>query len=170
MTGNRLGFNHITSCENKVISEFNKTYNYLIFLRAGKIRIEYDQQESVINPGEMFFVAGKSGAIITLLSNSDVVIYSFQKNSNLSILFTSEDLKEVQHKEMPMFSAMKMTRPILFYLNLINFYIEGNFFCNFILEIKEQELFMLFKEFYTKDQLILFFYPLSCMNIDTPES
>lgn len=169
MKENTLSFSRIISYEEEIIFDFDKAYNYLFFLRKGKIRVEFNQQQSVFDSGEMFFILGRFGSTITLLESLEVIVYASKNQFNLSP-FTDEDLKEIQRKGIVTFSGLKMTKPILCYLDLIIFYIEGNLLCEYILEIKEQELFMLFEEFYTKQQCIIFFYPGLCMNIDTPET
>lgn len=166
MNGNIPGFSYLITRSDEVFSNLNETYNYLFFLVKGKIRVEYNNQQNIISSGEMFFVTGKSGSSITLLNDSEVVVYAFSNKSNLCASFTDEEFKEAQGKGILIPSGLKMVNPLQHYLNLIIFYIDDNLFCEDLLKIKEQELFMIINEFYTKEQLILFFYPEISTSID----
>jgi|GEM_PF-4648552 len=165
-----IGFNHIISCRDEIVSDINEQCNYLFFIKKGKVRIDYNRQQRIFDSGEMFFVSEKLTSIITLLNNSDVVVYSFQNKFSLCTIFDYEQLGEEQVKDIPTLLALKMTKPILSFLDLIILYIEDCLFCNYLLKIKEQELFILLKAFYAKQQLLFLFYPAFSMNIDVSES
>lgn len=166
ITNNISGFKHLTIKKGESISSIEKTYNYLFFVTKGKVEIVCNEYSRIVKSGEIILIPKSAESTIHILQNADIIIHSFTRLLNLCDRFALENLEKYASKIAYNFEAVKMATPFYAFLDSVAFYLENKMFCMHIQEIKQTEMLMIFRAFYSKEECTKLFYPLLSPNID----
>lgn len=166
ITNNLSGFKHLVIKKGESISFIEKTYNYLFFVTKGEVEILCNEFSRIIKSGEVILIPKSADSAIRILRNTEIVIHSFTQLLNLCDRFALENLETYTNKISYNFEAIKIATPLYSFLESLSFYLDNKLFCKHIQEIKQTEMFMLFRAFYSKEECAALFYPLLSINID----
>lgn len=159
-------FKHFSVKTGDVIPKVNSAYNYLFFVRKGKVKVACNEYQKEFCEGELFFVPKSAETTGLALAETDIVVHLFDNLVNLCERYHLERLEKYTRGIEYVFKAEKINEPISSFLDNMLFYLEKRMLCKHMLEVKQTELFMLFRGFYTKEACASLFYPIICSNID----
>lgn len=141
---------------------FNAPGNLLLFILEGEVNISGNNASAiVVRGGEFVFIPVSSHFLGTVL----------QKGRYLSLIFYNNDislcdkfmlthyLKDVKDFE-PEFSSLRVREPLDLFLRLMEVYLSAGVNCKHLHEIKEEELFIIFRTAYTKNEMVTLFHPI----------
>ncbi|MDD4516645.1 helix-turn-helix transcriptional regulator [Massilibacteroides sp.] len=166
MSDGITSFKHFYIKKGELISDIDSSLNYLFFIRKGEIKILSNEYQKVFKSGEVFFIPKSAETAGLILADADIVVHIFDRLINLCEQFALEKLEKSARNITYTFESQKILSPIYSFLESLVFYIEQKMLCKHMLEIKQTELFMLFRGFYTKEVCASLFYPIICGNMD----
>ncbi|MDR2039996.1 MAG: helix-turn-helix transcriptional regulator [Bacteroidales bacterium] len=136
-----------------------KEYNHIIVILKGSLLIEYDEFVNTKFPeGEIVFVPAYSRSHIEAIEESRVLIGTFDMPDDICITKSMEMLWELRSKMEYKFASVPIKPPMQQYLDLLIMYIESGMQCAHLHEIKERELFLVLRWFYTNEEFVRLFY------------
>lgn len=141
-------------------------HSYVVLILSGKLNVGYDVfQNRIFKEGEMML----------LLANTDIAVEVIDSAS--IFIVRSEDGMTVCNVEVPVvqlpeislkydFRPLDMRPPVREFVKSIQTYISDEIVCQKLFSIKEKELAYIFHSYYTKMELLAFFYPLLIKGMD----
>lgn len=148
----------------KTFSAVEADSNHIIFCLEGKIQISDDSYQKVLDTGEVFFFTHLSKWKGETLVNTRLIIHAFNHNTyqfDKQLLYASflygqklSVQKENTSIILPIKSALKQI------LYTIDAYLNDKKKDDLIWNIKHQETLYVFTQYYTREDLYHFFYPL----------
>lgn len=160
------GFKHLLLKKGEVIPSVEKSHNYLFFVRKGEIEILCDEYCRKLKADEFILVPKASESAVRSLSSADVVVHSFDSLFSVCDQFVIEKLEMYTSKVTYAFEPTRVLEPMDRFLDLLTFYIEDKILCKHIQELKQTEMFMLIRTFYSKEECAALFYPILSSNMD----
>lgn len=161
-----LSFRCLDLKKGEIIPSIEKTSNYLFFVRKGEIEVLCNEYRKVIKSGELILIPKSSESAVRVLNNANIVIHVFDSLLNLCDRYAIEKLEIYASKVKYDFVPSKIAEPLYSFLDLLTFYLDEKMLCRHMQEIKQTEMFMLFRAFYTKEECATIFYPLLSSNMD----
>jgi len=139
----------------------NPLENTLLIVTEGNISASFGKYE------DQNLVKGK---IILLTSNTpfkavakkDTHFFVFKIPSNVQLCdrYSLEQLLKESNNEEPELHYLEMNKAMEDFLRMLDVYIAEGLRCVLFFDMKIKELFYLFRGFYTKEELYMFFYPI----------
>lgn len=159
--------------ENDVTFDFKRTENeeeisarfisnnIIILFLEGTFRVSsLFFKDKVITENNMIALPQGVSYKITTSKNSRLLFFSFQSPSSScakQILYSYKD--EDKNVKSNGFS-LSIKEPITKYVELLDLYLSNDIKCEHLLEMKKDEFFLSLRWFYSKEDLISFFYPI----------
>ncbi|MCD7935930.1 MAG: AraC family transcriptional regulator [Tannerellaceae bacterium] len=155
-----IGFQYLEQETGESIIKGDKYYNYIVFLLEGYMTVSGPEvQEHVCQGGEMFFIGRNLTYQIEIESPVKYILLAFDNPVSFGNDLTLQDLQyEVSNEQR--FRKLDMCEGMLVVTNSIRFYMEHKIQCKHLHAAKQQEVFMVLANFYTKEQLAGFFNPI----------
>lgn len=154
---------------NKMVLSGNK----IVFLLEGLIRIiSQDQSETVVEKGEFIFAPVGTTIHFRATKNSQLMSVSVNGNIRLckgfdieSLFDKAEPLPHRSQKTPHSVASLKMNRMLWDFVGVLRNALSDELLCKYYFEIKVQELFVILRAYYTKEQLRDFFYYILSPNM-----
>lgn len=165
LTDYYIGFRYVEPRKGDFYLNKQYAYNTLVFLLDGEIEFSYnDFLGKRFCKGDLIFIPQASymyGVAVTdssmLVLTYDLAVETFCSNCVLSKMkFDVKGIDEVNYD----FQPMKMTAEVIRFAQLMRTYIESDYRCLHLHELKQKELFILMEHAYTHRQRMEFFYPI----------
>ena len=138
-----------------------KEYNHVIAILKGSLLIEYDDfKDTKFSEGEMVFMPAYSTSHIEALEDSRVVMGTFDMPNEACMSRSMEMLWKIRSKMEYKFRSIPIKPPMQQHLDLLVMYIESGVQCAHLHEVKEKELYLVLRWFYTNEEFVRFFYPI----------
>lgn len=135
--------------------------NCLVFILEGETEITCDNVRKLVKKGEFFFIPISSILETRTIQKVKYVAFSFLYGSigtcNKHMLSTYQDGIDCSKFE---FTSFPIRRPINQFLNLLKDMVNLNINCGHLHELKVQELFILLRGLYTREEIVNIFYPI----------
>ncbi|GAB6012792.1 helix-turn-helix transcriptional regulator [Viscerimonas tarda] len=133
----------------------------LLFLKKGCISVSYGNffNEEVAQ-NNIVFLPESNHIAIHILEDADVVTLAFDIQVSLCENFSMIQLYPYCADKKPGFSVLPFNQQLKDYLCLLDNYISDGVNCCHLYMLKKQELFYLFRVYYTKETLAAFFHPI----------
>ena len=145
----------------------NKEYNHIIAILEGSLLIEYDDfVGTVFSCGEMIFMPAYSKSHIKAVEESKIVMGTFEMPSDICISRSMEMLCDMRSQIEYQFRSVPIKPPMQQYLDLLIMYIESGVQCAHLHEVKEKELYLVLRWFYTDEEFLRLFYPIIGKSLD----
>lgn len=141
--------------------------NIIVFVVEGKVQISCDTFiDQVVGKNEMFFLPKQSLSHACYLSQSKLLFFIFDSiicPVNKQLLQSSFNLcKQVEYQ----FEPLVMKKPLKTFTDAMIQALDMGFTSDFYYKLKHLELFHFLVQSYKKEELVQFFYPIICQNID----
>lgn len=142
--------------------------NHLIFILKGEVRIVKDNECAIsVRSGEFVFIPISSLYVGTVVQSGRYLDLTFFHN-NISLCdkyMLSHYLKDVTDFD-PCFTALRVREPLGMFLKLMETYLSSGVNCKHLHEIKEKELFIIFRTAYSKAEMVRLLHPIMGQRID----
>lgn len=133
---------------------------HILFVLKGELSLSFDSHADCrVKSGEMFFLHAMVDYKISVLSPTKVVEIRFNRiqfpctyQARNRLLRKLPNLEPYQRK------GTCMKKEIRRWLHTMNEYWQAGLSCNHLLQLKNQELFLLIKHYYTDEEKIQFFH------------
>ena len=144
-----------------------KECNHIIAVLKGSLLIEYDDFKGIrFSEGEMVFLPAYSKSHIEALDESRVMMGTFEMPVEVCIRLSMDALWEKRSEMEYRFRSIPINTPMRQYIDLLAMYIESGVQCAHLHEVKEKELYLVLRWFYTDEEFLNFFYPLIGKSLD----
>lgn len=161
------GFSYWELNEGETFTLTNKKNNHIIFVITGQLSINCDQFDNIpVCREEMIFLPNKSDCGYKVLSASKILVFTFDRFRNQCDKYTFQMLAEKSEGINYALQALKIHDLLKDYILLLIRYIQKGVNCYHLHEEKQQELFILLRACYTREEILFFFYPLITHDMD----
>ena len=145
----------------------NKEYNHVIAILKGSLLIEYDDFKGTkFSGGEIVFMPAYSKSHIEALDESRIVMGTFEMPNEICMFRSMEMLSKIRSNMEYKFRSVPIKPPMQQYLDTLVMYIESGVQCAHLHEIKEKELYLTLRWFYSNEEFVRFFYPIVGKSLD----
>jgi AraC-like DNA-binding protein len=161
-----IGFDYKEVKKGEGFHSDEKYFNNIIFLLEGEAAIscnEFRNQEC--RGGEMIFVAQDSAIRAKALTDVRYMLLSFDNQFTLCDQLALESLQDFDSRP-PVFNKLEIRSPLLSVLESVVFYLGYKIQCRHLHEIKQKEVFLIFRAFYTKEEMASFLSPMLTTDMD----
>lgn len=142
--------------------------NHLIFILSGEVSITKDSKEETrVRAGEFIFIPLSSHYTGTVIQPGTYISLSFFHDT-ISLCdkhMLSSYLDKVQNTPL-CFEPLSVRAPLDMFLHLLESYLQAGVNCKHLHELKERELFIIFRTAYTKSEIIQLLYPIMGIEVD----
>lgn len=142
--------------------------NHLIFILSGEVSITKDSKEETrVRAGEFIFIPLSSHYTGTVIQPGTYISLSFFHDT-ISLCdkhMLSNYLDKAQHTPL-CFEPLSVRAPLDMFLHLLESYLQAGVNCKHLHELKERELFIIFRTAYTKSEIIQLLYPIMGIEVD----
>jgi len=150
----------------KAIQIKEKQLNHLLFLLEGEVNVSYHEfRNHLCHQGEMIFIPPDSMAVAEAFTETKYLLLSFNNQVVLHEDMAWSELKEYD-TERDVFHKLDIRPPLLDVLESIAFYQKNKIVSPYLDEVKEKEIFLMFKVFYSKQEVARFLKPLLRQDTD----
>lgn len=157
----RVKFRHTTIKKGDILKEDDATLNYMIFVLSGELIVSCDQCiNKKIYKNEFFFFPKSSYHKGQVLSDTELVILSFDWITNLYDNISIMELEKIKTKIEPIFNPLPIKAPMQSFFIPLCVYLKDETDCIRLHEIKLSELLWILRTYYTKEELANLFHPI----------
>lgn len=166
----KVGFKYMDLEPGVELSNEENNINYLIFIIKGKVCVSCDQFNSKhFHKGELFLVPYLSTMTGRTLTAVSAMVCLFVRPANLCDRIELESLTPFCEKIDYKFSSLEI-RPALYdFLHTLKNYLKDGTSCKHLHELKHKEMFLLFRFYYSREELAELFYPIIGLSLDFRE-
>lgn len=141
--------------------------NYIIFVLEGSVSITCNENTlENIQAGQMILLPKSSFVYGKVEEKGKFIVYMFDHIYHLCNKYALQNLSSYTEDMVYTFKPLSIVSEVMMFLNLLSSCLIKGLNCTFYHEIKSNEILLLFRAFYQKDQLAQFFYPLIGSSID----
>lgn len=162
MPDNEIGFKIVTPIKGEIYKGDKPLHNSVVFMLEGKVELSYGEYlHQQFSEGDMFLLPQSQGRYSTALTDCKIMVLSF--DNEIEALCDNCTLSEYKKSDADMeyvFAPLKMTSTILHFCQLMEEYLQMDMRCSYIHQLKQRELFLLFRYCYKRVEMIQFFLPL----------
>lgn len=135
--------------------------NGILFVISGRMSVSCNEYDFILSASEMVFIHRNSFFKAALLEDGELIVALFETGGNIcqkASLTELYELKELlpEHRTEP----LNIRVPLDKYLELLIEYLKSGANCIHFHEMKLMELFWIFRFYYTKTEMLKFFYPI----------
>ena len=163
-----FGFKILRLSEQEEYKKDFSTNNVIVFLLKGNIKIECnDSNRKQIADKEFFLIPQSSSFTLNALTESHLIIYLFSGQVSMlceysNLLNYSSYCSDFKYN----FKVLQFNRPLEMYIELLDVYLQAGLNCVHLHQFKQQELFLLLRTTFTKQDVYEFFYPILGSDVD----
>lgn len=157
-----VGFSIQYLHKNEEFFLLDKKMNYILFLQSGKMRLAFkDVNASVLYCGEMVFIPGDHEGKGFAEDDAEFILLGFD-NSHLQLCdeFAIENLSKYNMPAIRKSITTPIYPPMQMVLDSVRFYLNNKISCIHLHAIKQKEIFLIFRTFYSRKENADFFAPL----------
>lgn len=141
--------------------------NYLIFNISGEMKFVYNGlKPQVFGSGKLLFLASQANCLLIATEQVKLVVVGFEELYSLCDKFTFQALSPIQSMLRYDFETLDIRYPLNEFLELQIEYLRDRVCTDSLYEEKLKELFIIFRAYYSKEELSMFFYPLIAKSVD----
>lgn len=166
----RVGFKYMELKAGTELVNEESSINYLVFILEGRIEIHYNQHsDNFFHAGELFLIPYLSIMSGKALTDVSLIVCHFMKPPNLCDKTELQSLSSLCADSVFSFQSLDI-RPIMNnFLILLKSYLQDGASCMHLHEIKHKEMFLLFRFYYSKEELANLFHPIIGQSFDFRE-
>lgn len=162
----QIGFSVNQEKKGEVMKFNDKYFNYMIFILDGELMISCNEfRNHLCVKGEMVFIGQDSESLVEVVTDARFILLSFDNQFTLCDQLTLESLK--QYERTPaVFNKLDIRAPLHTVLESVIFYLDHKIQCKHLHAIKQKEVFLVLRAFYTKEEIACFLSPMLNRNLD----
>jgi AraC-like DNA-binding protein len=144
----------------------DKYFNYFLFMLEGEVMLSCDEfRNHLCSGGEMVLIAQDSEADMEAITDAKYLFLIFDNQFTLCDQLALDALLAYKKKP-PVFNKMDIRPPLHSVLDSILFYLGHKILCRHLHVIKQKEVFLIFRTFYTKEEMARFLAPMLNKDMD----
>jgi AraC-like DNA-binding protein len=160
-----VGFKHYRIQKDECAIFSGEGYNCLFFCLSGDITILFEEKKYLLTKNTIGFFSSSPEYRIQADTNADIIIHYFDRPVDLCEKLALESLASFIGKKAHT-PLLKTKSPLKIFLTSIVFYLDQGASCKHLHEIKQKEMFFIFRFFYTKEEVAGLFAPIIAQNLD----
>lgn len=167
MTDVRLGFKYIEVDAGTVFSVDEKREKHLFFIMEGSVKVRYNEfPDRVFSAGEMIFLPKSADCRGVALTKCSFIVHIYDAPVRLCDKVRMDSIiNQVEYVQYE-FKGLPICKTLSSFLELLKTYLTEGINCRHLHEIKQKELFLIFRTHYSKEDLAGFFYPMLGRSLD----
>lgn len=141
--------------------------NVILFVLEGQLEVAYNEfSVRKMEENQMILLPKASRVYGTAYDNTKVMAFKFTEISHLCNKYSLQNLASHTHSISYNFRAQSIKEPVQKFLELLSFCLADGLNCKYYHELKADEVMILYRVYYTKEELAEFFYPILGLSID----
>jgi AraC-like DNA-binding protein len=161
-----IGFSYQEVMEGETLRSADKYFNCFYFILEGEVMISCNEfRNHLCQGGEMVFIAQDSDSVAEAITDVKYILLSFDNQFTLCDQLALEALC-TNDKKPPIFNKIDIRPPLQSVLDSVLFYLHHKIQCKHLHAIKQKEVFLIFRTFYTKEEMSRFLAPMLNKNMD----
>lgn len=163
----RCCFKYYETETDAALEALDQQYNQLLFLIKGEMLVCCNEfRDRTFRTGEIAFLPKGADIMFRFSSSCHLLACTFDlPNSPCDKLVLQsfwQLCREMEYDFRPIAIRPQLTE----FINLLAYYLQNGINCEHLHEIKQKELFLLFKWFYPREELARLFYPMIGKSLD----
>lgn len=167
MSDVRVGFKYIEVDEGSIFNIEDKQDKHIFFFLTGNAKVRYNEfSDRLFGAGEMIFLPKSADCYGVAITKCTFIVLVYDNPMKLcnkvglnSIISCAKDVKYE-------FRSLPIRAELMQFLNLLRVYLLDGISCRHLHEMKQKELFILFRGYYRKEELAQFFFPMIGKSMD----
>lgn len=148
-------------------TELDNASSILFFLLEGEIEFSNNlTRKRILQKNEIALIPEGSGYSAKVKAPSHMIACWFSNDISPCNRIFLESLSEYKKDTTYSYDVLPFQGEVKTFLDLLNEYLEGGVECKHLQQLKLQELFILFRAYYAKEQLADFFHPILNRDMD----
>lgn len=142
--------------------------NCLLFNLSGNMEYHYGEccGTRPFPENSMLFLSAHSNCMLTAKTDANLLVMGFGELYNLCDKFTFQSLTPIQELLKYELEPLDVREPLNSFLSLMERYLDDGFEVKNLFKEKLKELFIIFRAYYSKEELVMFFSPLVAKSMD----
>lgn len=163
----RLGFKHTELEQGEGFKIEDSQEKHIFFILKGEIMVRYNEfDDTEFGAGEMFFIPKSAECHGVALTRCSFIVHIYSNNVKLCDVTTLQSMVEYAKNVDYEFTSLPINETLALYLKLLTTYLQSGASCRHLHEIKQLELFILYRFYYCKEDLAHFFFPILGKSMD----
>lgn len=167
LSDSRVEFKYIEIEAGTTFSVEEKKEKHLFFFLEGCVRMHYNEfQEKVFSAGEMVFIPKSADCSGETLTKCCFIVHIYDAPVKLCDRASLNEIiaysKQVQYE----FKSLPICQTLNSFLLLLRSYLLDGINCMHLHEIKQRELFLIYRTYYNKRSIAELFYPILGKSLD----
>ena len=147
-------------------NDYNQV-NHLVFLLTGETEVIYGSlYPRRVSGGNMLFLTPMSNCVCKALAPVKMIIVGMDRITHSCDKFFFQNLSPIYSLIKYEFRELEIRIPMDSFLDLIYCYLKENISVNDLFPSKIRELFILFRAYYSSEEVAMLFYPLLGKNME----
>lgn len=139
----------------------------LLFFLSGEVEVIYSgSRPRVVNAGNMIFLGRLTDCVVVAREPTACVVLVIDEVIDVCVHFTFQSLIPIASLLKYDFKELDMRRPLWLYLELLQIYLKDSISGRSLFQEKLKELIILFRGYYSTEELAMFFYPIIGKSMD----
>ena len=159
--GSELGFSFKVESVGEVSKDHSKSAHELLFVMGGCIEVKYDDLAKVlVNTMELVFLPKSCLYHIKVIQEAHLMVFTFDNDVNYLSRYLFQNLYKQKLEMEYNFMPFPVRGLMGDFLKLLSAYFKDGLNSRYLHGVKQDELFVLFKEYYTNKELSQLFHPI----------
>lgn len=133
---------------------------YILFILEGQIKLKDTKDIHLCKTNQMILLGYTHKYSITALTKGTILVLSFTTHYHVCVNLNAERIWRAMNSLTYKFNTLEMNFPMLEFVKSIMFYLDHKIYCDYLQESKAVEIFIIYRFFYTSEELANFFYPV----------
>ncbi|MDR1402825.1 MAG: AraC family transcriptional regulator [Tannerellaceae bacterium] len=161
-----IGFNYKEVSQGEIWRPEDTYFNHLIFFLDGEAMMSCNEfKNHYCKGGEVVFIVQGADATAEAITGLKYVILSFDNQFTLCDQLALEALLAFERKP-AVFNKIDIRPPLQSVIDSVIFYLGHKIQCRHLHAMKQKEMFLVFRAFYTKEEMARFLSPILGGNMD----
>lgn len=139
---------------------FSPEAGHILFILEGEIKIEDAKDTYVRGINQMILLGYNHEYRIKALTKGIMLVLSFTTHYHVCVNINAERVWRTMKTLTYRFNTLEMVPPMLDFAKSVMFYLDHKIYCDYLQESKAVEIFIVYRFFYTSEELAHFFYPV----------
>lgn len=161
------GFKYVEMKQDEDFNIRDKQEKHIFFILRGRMKVRYNEFDyTEFGAAEMFFIPKSSDCHGVALTGCSFIVHIYSNNVRLCDATTLQSMVKYSKRVDYEFASLPINQTLVLYLKLLRTYLQAGASCRHLHEIKQRELFILYRLCYKKEDLAQFFFPILGKSMD----
>ncbi|MEG1608170.1 MAG: helix-turn-helix domain-containing protein [Mucinivorans sp.] len=163
----KVGFVLVNLAKGEYFKKQHKPENHLVFILSGSVSVSCNEYcDRNFKEAEMFFLPKMSDGHGKALEQTSLMVLAYSNQISMCEKMSLQELSPYCDAITYDFKSLDIREPLTSFLNLLRSYLKAGMNCTHLHEIKQRELFMILRGYYSKQECAQLFHPIIGKSID----